>query len=241
VRPAIQQYRQARVGASGWARDYLRQQFRNEFGGDSPPDWKIRTTFDKNVQAAAEQAVAAGLKRLNTRGLEAAFVAIDPQTGDILAMVGGGDYAASTFNRATRSKRQPGSAFKPILYAARCRTASRRSRCCQACRTCPFPAIRNGCRRMPITRKQADALTLRAALVESNNAAAADLQQRVGSAPCCGWRRMPDWTSCRTCHRSRSAAGSDAARSDVGVRGLCRWRTARDAPRHDVGLGPGRC
>ena len=51
-------------------------------------------------------------------GLEAALVAIDPPTGDILAMVGGADYARSTFNRATRSRRQPGSAFKPFVYAA---------------------------------------------------------------------------------------------------------------------------
>ena len=52
------------------------------------------------------------------RDLEAALVALDPQTGDILAMVGGANYARSTFNRATRSRRQPGSAFKPLVYAA---------------------------------------------------------------------------------------------------------------------------
>ena len=118
VRPAIQPYRQSREGASGWAKDYLRQQYRNQFGGDSPPDWKILTTFERPVQAAAEQAVAAGLRRLNKPGLEAAFVALDPLNGNILAMVGGADYARSTFNRATRSRRQPGSAFKPIVYAA---------------------------------------------------------------------------------------------------------------------------
>ena len=60
----------------------------------------------------------AGLQRLGRPGLEAALVALDPQTGDILAMVGGGDYTRSTFNRATRSRRQPGSAFKPFVYAA---------------------------------------------------------------------------------------------------------------------------
>ena len=183
VRPAIQQYRQARVGASGWARDYLRQQFRNEFGGDSPPDWKIRTTFDKNVQAAAEQAVAAGLKRLNTRGLEAAFVAIDPQTGDILAMVGGGDYAASTFNRATRSKRQPGSAFKPILYAAALSHGFSPVSVLSGLSNVSVPGDPEWVPKNADHPEQADAMTLRAALVESNNAAAADLQQRVGSGP----------------------------------------------------------
>lgn len=49
---------------------------------------------------------------------EGALVALSPFTGDILAMVGGADFERSQFNRAVQSKRQPGSAFKPILYAA---------------------------------------------------------------------------------------------------------------------------
>lgn len=47
-----------------------------------------------------------------------ALVAMDPQTGRVLAMVGGYSYALSSFNRATQARRQPGSAFKPIVYAA---------------------------------------------------------------------------------------------------------------------------
>ena len=50
--------------------------------------------------------------------LEGALVALDPHTGRVLAMVGGFDYAGSEFNRATQAKRQPGSAFKPFVYAA---------------------------------------------------------------------------------------------------------------------------
>ncbi len=49
---------------------------------------------------------------------EAAMVSLDPHTGQVLAMVGGYNFANSEFNRATQSKRQPGSAFKPFLYAA---------------------------------------------------------------------------------------------------------------------------
>ncbi|MBF0379668.1 MAG: PBP1A family penicillin-binding protein [Magnetococcales bacterium] len=49
---------------------------------------------------------------------EAASISLDPHTGQILAMVGGYNFANSEFNRATQSKRQPGSAFKPFLYAA---------------------------------------------------------------------------------------------------------------------------
>lgn len=49
---------------------------------------------------------------------EGAIVAIDPSTGFIRAMVGGYDYSKSEFNRAVSAKRQPGSAFKPVIYAA---------------------------------------------------------------------------------------------------------------------------
>jgi penicillin-binding protein 1A len=44
-------------------------------------------------------------------------VAIEPQSGRVLAMVGGYSYALSSFNRATQAERQPGSAFKPFVYA----------------------------------------------------------------------------------------------------------------------------
>ncbi|MEI8356072.1 MAG: penicillin-binding transpeptidase domain-containing protein, partial [Deltaproteobacteria bacterium] len=49
---------------------------------------------------------------------QAALVAIDPQTGAVKAMVGGYDFKKSQFNRALQAKRNPGSAFKPIIYAA---------------------------------------------------------------------------------------------------------------------------
>src|SRR3954451_13365295 len=109
VRPRIQPYRQPNDTRAGWAKESLRQQFRNEFGGDNPPDWQVHTTFQPALQDAAERAVSSGLERLKKPELEAALVAIDPQTGDILAMVGGANYARSTYNRAVRSKRQPGS------------------------------------------------------------------------------------------------------------------------------------
>lgn len=78
----------------------------------------IHTTLDPALQRAAERAVQEGLGRLRARELQAALVAIDPQTGEILAMVGGRDYGASQFNRAVAARRQPGSAFKPIVALA---------------------------------------------------------------------------------------------------------------------------
>ncbi|MFX4260663.1 transglycosylase domain-containing protein [Pelotomaculum propionicicum] len=76
----------------------------------------IYTTLDKNMQDAAEKAMADGLRGKDPN-LNGALVAIEPKTGQIKAMVGGKDYIQSQFNRAL-SKIQPGSTFKPFLYAA---------------------------------------------------------------------------------------------------------------------------
>ncbi len=167
----------------GYAKEYLRQQFREIYGGDNPPDWKVRTTFVPAIQDAAEAAVRDGLRRLRSKGLQAALVAMDPQTGDLLAMVGGSDFAVTPFNRAIYSRRQPGSAFKPFVYAA----ALERG-------LSPVSTI-TGLQRVAVEAPSGvwiprderiagrDEMTLRAALLESSNAAAVLLQQRVGSGP----------------------------------------------------------
>ena len=180
VRPRIQPYRQSSDVRGGWAKDYLRQQFRNEFGGDNPPDWQVHTAFLPAVQDAAERAVAAGIDRLRRPGLEAALVAIDPATGDILAMVGGADFTRSTFNRAVRSRRQPGSAFKPLVYAAALEHGYSPVSVLTNLSHVSAPGNPEWTPRNA-EGDRPDALTLRAALLESNNAAAADLQQEVGS------------------------------------------------------------
>ena len=78
----------------------------------------VYTTLDAALQRAAERAVRSGLSRLRAPGAEAALLAIDPRNGEILAMVGGREYGASQFNRATEARRQPGSAFKPVVALA---------------------------------------------------------------------------------------------------------------------------
>ena len=55
--------RRRRVAQAGYAKDYLRQQFRDHFGGDHPPDWEVRTTFVPELQEMAERAVSDGLRR----------------------------------------------------------------------------------------------------------------------------------------------------------------------------------
>jgi penicillin-binding protein 1B len=78
----------------------------------------VYTTLDARLQRAAQRAMRRGLDRLRQPGLEGALLALDPRTGDVLAMIGGRDYGRSQFNRAVTAKRQPGSAFKPVVALA---------------------------------------------------------------------------------------------------------------------------
>jgi 1A family penicillin-binding protein len=180
VRPRIQPYRQPNDAKHAWAKDFLRQQFRNEFGGDHPPDWQVYTSFRPGVQDAAERAVELGIDRLRRPGLEAALVAVDPSTGDIIAMVGGADYLRSTFNRAIRSKRQPGSAFKPFVFAAALEKGYSPVSVLSNLQTVSAPQDPEWNPRNA-HGEQLDRMTLREALLESNNAAAANLQQEVST------------------------------------------------------------
>lgn len=77
--------------------------------------WTIRTTLDPHHQQTAEELVA---KWIPKSGLQVGFMSMEPETGAITSLIGGTNYNESTFNRATQAKRQPGSAIKPILYAA---------------------------------------------------------------------------------------------------------------------------
>jgi len=87
---------------------------------------RVYTTLSYSLQQAAESAVADGLAALEKRmqknripnpDPQAALVCLEVSTGGIAAMVGGRDFAESPYNRASTALRQPGSAFKPIVYA----------------------------------------------------------------------------------------------------------------------------
>src|SRR5436190_12343310 len=165
---------------SGYVKEYLRQLFRDQMGGDHPPDWQVRTTVLPEVQAAAEQALAGGLRRLGVPDLQAALVAIDPATGDILALVGGRDFNAAPFNRAVRSRRQPGSAFKPFVYAAALERGLSPVTVLSDLSSISAGAYQEWAPRNA-EGNAPDSQTLREALLESNNQAAVALQQRIGS------------------------------------------------------------
>ncbi len=94
----------------------------------------IYTTLDPDLQRAAEQAVISGMENVDKQlkkqkraafpagQPQVALIALDPHTGEIKALVGGRNYQSSQLNHAL-SKRQPGSVFKPFVYAAALNTA----------------------------------------------------------------------------------------------------------------------
>jgi penicillin-binding protein 1A len=110
--------------------EYIRQKVEERFGSSIlySGGLNIYTSINTTLQAHAEQAVITGLSKLEPKlvrkrkhphqPLQAAIVVLDPATSHILAMVGGRDFNRSQFNRAWQALRQPGSAFKPIVYAA---------------------------------------------------------------------------------------------------------------------------
>ncbi|MBA3555710.1 MAG: hypothetical protein H0W29_13245, partial [Gemmatimonadales bacterium] len=126
--------------------EYVRQQLDARFGGDLyRSGYRIYTTLDLDAQQAAERALEARLEaiesgadgkfaypsyqdyqqsraddseKVTTPYLQGLVVTLEAKTGHIRAMVGGRDFGDSKFNRATQALRQPGSTFKPIVFAA---------------------------------------------------------------------------------------------------------------------------
>ena len=78
---------------------------------------EVTAALDLNLQKQAEQVLREGVKRVSS-GLQGALICLDPATGDVLAAVGGVDIAKTGYDRAFSAKRQPGSAIKPLIYAA---------------------------------------------------------------------------------------------------------------------------
>jgi penicillin-binding protein 1B len=112
--------------------DYVQAQLGDIVAGSGSTDHlRIYTTVDLDLQRAAYAAVTkqlAALDKIQSRRfepgtLQAALVAMNARTGEIVAMVGGRDYGKSQLNRASDALRQPGSVFKPFVYATALNTA----------------------------------------------------------------------------------------------------------------------
>ncbi|MDX6499870.1 MAG: penicillin-binding protein [Blastocatellia bacterium] len=110
--------------------DYVQNQLGDLISGQGADHLRIYTSVDMDLQRAAYAAVTKQLasldkieaKRVPEGTVQAALVAMNAHTGEIVAMVGGRDYAKSQLNRA-EALRQPGSAFKPFVYATALNTA----------------------------------------------------------------------------------------------------------------------
>lgn len=113
--------------------EYVRQTIGDRYGFDPllQGGLQIYTSLDTSLQMAARKAVREGLDAVRVRikrktgsgepgrnEVEGALLAIDPRSGSIRALIGGYDFALSQYNRAMQARRQPGSAFKPIIYSA---------------------------------------------------------------------------------------------------------------------------
>jgi penicillin-binding protein 1A len=158
----------------------VRRQVMQQFGAEDvlKGGLRIYTTIDMALQRQAEEAIATRLSQLDkTKSLEAALVAIDPRTGEVLAMVGGRDFHTSSFNRAMQAKRQPGSAFKPLLFAAALEQGYMPSSQVTGLDT-PIHTAQGDW--LPSGEHEAASYTLRQALTVSSNRAAVKVMQLVG-------------------------------------------------------------
>jgi penicillin-binding protein 1A len=131
----------------------------------------LTTTLDSRLQALANRVVS----RAPLGGAQVALVAMRPN-GEVVAMVGGRDYAKSPFNRVTQARRQPGSTFKTFVYLAALEAGW------EPDDTIPNTPITQGSYRPKNARERySDQITLEDAFASSSNVAAVRLFQAVGS------------------------------------------------------------
>jgi penicillin-binding protein 1B len=177
--------------------DYVRSELEEQYSSSSltSEGFRIFTTLDPFLESEAETAVAHGLAALVKRHpallkkrepLQAALLAVQPHTGEIKSMIGGRSYGESQFNRATEAQRQPGSVFKPIVFAAALeqeeQTGSHAFLPTRRVADTPFAWPYEGRRWSPENyhREYHAEVTMRQALELSLNSATARIAQEVG-------------------------------------------------------------
>ena len=163
---------------------------------------RVFSTIDTAMQQAAEASVARQLSDLDKRVhggpqkarsaeadvLQAALIAMDPATGEVRAMVGGRSFSESHFNRAVQAKRQPGSAFKPLIYAAALEAGYTPASILDHLND-PIDTLQ-GAWTPEEGHASAEAMSVRAALRTSSNRAAVRLLGQVGIPAAASYAKM---------------------------------------------------
>ena len=171
----------------------VRKQLVQQFGWERvyQGGLKVYTTLDLDLQKAAEAEVSRAIEEIEQRiakrrsknvagagnPLQAALVSMDPHTGEVRAMVGGRSFDQNRFNRVTQAKRQPGSAFKPFVYAAALERGYTPATLIQTLNT-PLMTVQGAW--MPSDHSARSVMTMRSALRSSSNHAAVQMLQQVG-------------------------------------------------------------
>jgi penicillin-binding protein 1A len=178
-------------------KEQVRRELIDRFGYDRvyQEGLRVYTTIDPVVQRQAEAAIAKTLEEIEAKraaqrkkgrpasagaddDLQGALVAIDPDTGWVRALVGGRNFAESSFNRAVQARRQPGSAFKPFVYAAALENGYTAATLLDHLDD-PI-AVAEGTWTPDDEHSDGSPVTLRTALRTSSNRAAARLLQEIG-------------------------------------------------------------
>jgi penicillin-binding protein 1A len=175
---------QAGGGTHGlYFEEEVRRQLVQRFGADRVLRGGLRvySTYDPQLQLEAERAVTRRIAQIagarkDARDLQGSLIAMSPSSGDVYAIVGGRDFRESSFNRATQARRQAGSAFKPIIYAAALERGFSPGTLLKQLDT----PIEGSEAWLPGGDHERDEYTLRRALKVSSNRAAAQLLQQVG-------------------------------------------------------------
>lgn len=183
--------------ASSYFIALLNSELRAKFGEDGARNRRVYTTLDPDLQQAAAASVRMGMenvdRQLRQRGdvkipagqPQVALVALDPRTGEIKALIGGRDYGASQLNHVL-AMRQPGSVFKPFVYAAALVTAVERGprtftpASLVHDETTTFYFGRDAYQPRDYHGDSLGDITLRTALAHSLNVATVSLAQQVG-------------------------------------------------------------
>ena len=187
------------AGAAPYYIAAVRRELRDRFGPDAHiQGLQVHTGLDPELQNHTRDALVDQIQRIegghygqysHAKGpsadsdaavLQGMAVLLDPQTGEVRALVGGRDFATSQFDRAFQAKRQPGSAFKPLVYAAALESGLPAT---ARLETSPVEVTSAGSgtwRPGDHVADSVESLSVRMALAESSNSAAVRLGQWVG-------------------------------------------------------------